>query len=51
MGSVIDAIECPKCKYKEASIETYYKTGNEEIFCAIVMELVAIKEILKRKSD
>jgi hypothetical protein len=33
MGSVIDAIECPNCKYENASIETYYKTGNEEIFC------------------
>jgi hypothetical protein len=33
MGSTIDAIKCPKCKYKEASIELYYKTGDETIFC------------------
>ena len=32
MGSVIDYIECPNCKY-EASDDFYYKTGEEYINC------------------
>jgi hypothetical protein len=34
MGSTIDNITCPKCKYKEATTELYYKTGEEIIFCS-----------------
>lgn len=33
MGSTIDNTTCPKCKYKEATRELYYKTGEEIIFC------------------
>jgi len=32
MGSVIDYIECPNCK-QEASMDFYYKTGEEYVNC------------------
>lgn len=32
MGSVIDCIDCPHCKH-EATLDFYYKTGEEEIVC------------------
>lgn len=32
MGSVIEAIECPRCN-QEAYMDFYYKTGEEYIFC------------------
>lgn len=32
MGSVIDQIECPNCK-QDATLDFYYKTGEEYIFC------------------
>lgn len=32
MGSVIEAIQCPRCN-DEASMDFYYKTGEEYIFC------------------
>ena len=34
MGSTLDNTTCPKCKYKEATRELYYKTGEEIIFCS-----------------
>jgi len=33
MGSVIDYIECPNCK-QEASMDFYYKTGEEYVNCS-----------------
>jgi len=33
MGSVIDYIECPKCK-QEAYSDFYYKTGEEYVHCS-----------------
>lgn len=32
MGSVIEAIQCPRCN-EEATMDFYYKTGEEYIFC------------------
>ena len=32
MGSVIEVIQCPRCS-EEASMDFYYKTGEEYIFC------------------
>ena len=32
MGSVLEFIECPYCG-QEASLDFYYKTGEEYIFC------------------
>jgi len=32
MASVLDFMECPNCT-QEASIDFYYKTGEEYIFC------------------
>ena len=32
MGSISDTIQCPQCN-NEASIELYYKTGEEIIVC------------------
>lgn len=32
MGSVLDVIECPNCK-QEATLDFYYKTGEEYVFC------------------
>lgn len=35
MGSVIDMTTCPVCGDKNAQYESYYKTGEESIFCSI----------------
>jgi len=32
MGSVLDTMECPRCK-GEATTDFYYKTGEEYVFC------------------
>lgn len=34
MGSVIDYIECPRCKNDNCTDDFYYKTGEEYIFCS-----------------
>ena len=33
MGSVIDFTNCPQCGNEEASIDYYYKTGEEYLLC------------------
>jgi hypothetical protein len=33
MGSVIDYIECPKCKSEDCHSDFYYKTGEEYLSC------------------
>jgi Zn ribbon nucleic-acid-binding protein len=33
MGSVIDFIECPRCKSEDCFDDYYYKTGEEYISC------------------
>lgn len=33
MGSVLDYIDCPNCKH-EATMDFYYKTGEEYVFCS-----------------
>jgi Zn ribbon nucleic-acid-binding protein len=33
MGSVIDFIECPRCKREDCFDDYYYKTGEEYISC------------------
>lgn len=33
MGSVLDYIECPRCKQDNCFIDYYYKTGEEYVNC------------------
>jgi len=33
MGSVLDFVECPRCKFEEAMLDCFYKTGEEYLFC------------------
>jgi len=33
MGSILDYIECPRCKQENCVDDIYYKTGEESIFC------------------
>ena len=33
MGSVVEHIECPECKYEEATSDYYYKSGEDYVNC------------------
>ena len=33
MGSVIDHMDCPRCKSEYCTIDFYYKSGEEYVFC------------------